>query len=78
MSTQFVTREQVIELVQAMPIEKLAVWYEYGLFVQSHPLIVGSSKPSVDDYALEEEFEEWEAASDEDWLAFEKELTGAE
>lgn len=75
MNLQSITREQVIELVQTMPMEKLAVWYEYGLFVQSRPLISSPYTQNENDDSLEEEFKEWEAASDEDWLGFEEKLT---
>jgi hypothetical protein len=30
-----VEREKVIELAKTMPLEKLASWYEYGLFIQA-------------------------------------------
>jgi hypothetical protein len=76
MQTEVVTREQVIELAKQMPVEKLVRWYEYGLYIQSHPLAVPVYEPiELDDEAsLMEEFAAWEAASDEDWLKFENNL----
>lgn len=38
-----VTREEVINLVNQMPLEKLVSWYEYGLFIQSQPVRVAPS-----------------------------------
>lgn len=35
MATRTLEREKVIELAKTMPAEKLASWYEYGLFIQS-------------------------------------------
>jgi hypothetical protein len=76
MQTEVVTREQVIELAKQMPAEKLVRWYEYGLYIQSHPLAVPDYEPiELDDEALlMEEFAAWEAASDEDWIKFENNL----
>jgi hypothetical protein len=69
MQTETISRHQVVELVMKMPPDKLAAWYEYGLFIQSRPLVktVGSQKTQD----LMAELAEWEAASDEDWQAFE-------
>jgi len=74
---QTVTRKQVIELAKIMPLEKLMRWYEYGLFIQSRP----TNMPEVglledDEQLLIQEFAEWEAASDEDWLKLEHDLIG--
>lgn len=72
MQIETVTREKVIELAKMMPPEKLVRWYEFGLFIQSHPLIlpaVGAAEG--DESLLKEEFAIWEAASDEDWLKLE-------
>jgi hypothetical protein len=74
MTTQLITRQQVIELAKKMPPDKLGRWYEYGLFIQSRPLAVASESP-LEDVGLSEEIALWEAASDEDWLNWEKELT---
>lgn len=74
--TERVTREQVLQLARAMPLEKLAHWYEYGLFLQSHPLFM----PNLDkeeDTALQSELTAWEAASDEDWAKLEEILVEA-
>ena len=73
MNTQTVTREQVVTLAKTMPLEKLAGWYEYGLFIQSRPLLtsVGEAKPE-DEAELVAELAAWEAASDEDWLKMER------
>lgn len=67
MTIKDVTRKQVIELAKTMPADALALWYEYGLFVQARA--TGSQPHVLDDAALQEEFDLWEAASDEDWLA---------
>ena len=75
MPLQTVTRTQVIELAKIMPMSKLASWYEYGLFIQSRPRMVVSPEAKEDEDAeLMEEFAMWEAASDEDWLAFQEML----
>ncbi len=74
MQTQIpqITREQVIALAKTMPAEKLASWYEYGLFIQSHAQKMFSDKIFQNDKAeLMKEIAEWEAASDEDGLRFE-------
>lgn len=67
--TQTITREKVIKLVNEMPLDKLAIWYEYGLFVQSRPLVVIEG-----DEDLAAELAAWEAASDEDWQKLEAQL----
>jgi hypothetical protein len=73
-----VTREQVMSLVRAMPPEKLARWYEYGLFLQSHPLFMPELASFEENNAeLQSELAAWEAASDEDWAAFEQRLIEA-
>ena len=75
MQTQIITREEVINLVNQMPLEKLVSWYEYGLFIQSQP--VRAAPPTAvgeDEIDLQHEFAAWEAASDEDWLTLEKTL----
>lgn len=69
MQTERITRHQVVELVMKMPPDKLAAWYEYGLFIQSRPLVKTIESHKTQD--LMTELAEWEAASDEDWLAFE-------
>jgi len=61
-----ITREQVIELAKTMPLEKLGVWYEYGIFIQSK-----SADNVSDNTELMDEFKEWDAASDEDELRIE-------
>lgn len=75
MQTQIITREEVINLVNQMPLEKLISWYEYGLSIQSQP--VRAAPPTAadeDETDLQHEFAAWEAASDEDWLTLEKTL----
>jgi hypothetical protein len=69
---QTVTLEQVIELAQTLPDEKLTSWYEYGLFIQSR--IGEQSGPSEDDEAeaFRREMAAWDAAADEDWLKMER------
>jgi len=73
MNTQTITREQVIALAMKMPREKLISWYEYGLFIQNHPVYTPAVEPGMD-ADLRAELAAWEAASDEDWLAFEERL----
>jgi hypothetical protein len=65
MTESTVEREKVIELAKKMPPEKLASWYEYGLFIQS--------RFELDD-DLRREFAQWEAASDEDWIMMEEKI----
>lgn len=70
-----VTRERVIELAQSMPSEKLLRWYEYGLFIQTSPLTTSATEAVDEEEAgLWQEFADWEAASDEDWLKLEDTL----
>jgi len=78
MKTQTITREQVMALVKTMPLEKLAIWYEYGLFIQSRPVLMPATESvAEDEHGLVEEFAAWEAASDEDWLKVEQMITEA-
>lgn len=72
MKTQTITREQVVALALTMPLEKLTSWYEYGLFIQERPIFT----TTVDDQEaeLQAELAAWEAASDEDWGAFEQQM----
>ncbi|RIK41649.1 MAG: hypothetical protein DCC55_11240 [Chloroflexi bacterium] len=77
-NTQIITREQVIALAMNMPLEKLASWYEYGLFVLSRPTFVPATKDEItNDAELQAELAAWEAASDEDWLKLEQQMTEA-
>ena len=68
-----ITRDQVIALAQIMPVEKLASWYEYGLFIQFRTQNMFSDK-ILQDYKSElmKEFAELESASDEDALRIER------
>ena len=74
---QTMTREQVmrgiIELARRLPAEKLASWYQYGLFIQSQSVWIPTVKmeQQVSDAELADEFAMWEDASDEDWLKIE-------
>lgn len=68
---QTITTEQIIALAEALPEEKLESWYEYGLFIKAR-----HSHESFTDEALRREIADWEAASDEDLLNFERELAG--
>jgi hypothetical protein len=74
MQVQNITREQVVELAQTMPLVKLIRWYEYGLFIQTSPLTVAAQQPLSEADALQQEF----AASDEDWSKFEELLAEME
>lgn len=38
MPTETVTRQQVVELVMALPANRLASVYDFARFIQSHPL----------------------------------------
>jgi hypothetical protein len=73
MVTETVSYEEIVALAKALPQEKLASWYEYGLFIKSR-----SETPMPeqldDEAALRKEFAMWDAASTEDWLAFEQRL----
>lgn len=69
MQTETISRRHVVELALKMPPDKLAAWYEYGLFIQSRPLAVADSSHA--EHELMAELAEWEAASDEDWQALE-------
>jgi len=78
MQNQMITRDKVIELAKKMPIEKLAPWYEYGLFIQAHPLVISTRQIEADnEVLLAQELAEWEAASDEDWQIFEEGMAKA-
>lgn len=78
MKTQTITREQVVALAMSMPSEKLASWYEYGLFIQSYPSFMPALQVVDEAEAdLQAELAAWEAASDEDWLAFEQQMQEA-
>ena len=75
MKENIVTRERVIELAHGMPSEKLLRWYEYGLFIQKSSLTTSATETvGEDDAGLWQEFADWEAASDEDWLKLEDSL----
>ncbi|MEW5985848.1 MAG: hypothetical protein AB1791_04365 [Chloroflexota bacterium] len=59
-----------------MPLEKLASWYEFGLFIQWRPLILTAPEATLaDQLQLKQECATWEAASDEDWLKLEDSLS---
>jgi len=73
MQTERITRDHVIELIMKMPLDKLAAWYEYGLFIQSRPRQL-KVKEADNEISLTEEIAQWEDASDEDWLNFESRL----
>lgn len=64
MQTETISRHQVVELAMKMPPDKLAAWYEYGLFIQSRPPVAAAQSDRKQD--LMAELAEWEAASDED------------
>jgi hypothetical protein len=38
MSTETITRKKIVELVMALPEDRLASVYDFARFVQSHPL----------------------------------------
>ena len=73
MQVKTISRHHVIELAMKMPPEKLTAWYEYGLFIQSRPILTIDAIAATQE--LTAEMAAWEAASDEDWLAFEAQLT---
>ena len=70
MQTETITSEQVLELAAAMPREQLAQWYAYGISISSS--MTTAPQKETD---LQQEFAMWEAASDEDWLKVESQLT---
>jgi hypothetical protein len=57
MERLIVEREKVIELAKKMPPEKLASWYEYGLFIQSR-YEIRDDEPMI----LDEETRAWHDA----------------
>lgn len=77
---ELMTRDQVLkhiwELAKHLLLEKLASWYEYGLFIQTRPIITPAIEVELEDdeQAMLDEFAQWEAASDEDWLKFEQQM----
>lgn len=75
MTTQLISREEVIKLATTMPLEKLASWYEYGLFILAKPNHVVTTEAIENAEALTSEIASWEAASDEDWLNIETALS---
>jgi hypothetical protein len=64
--TPTITREQVVELAKTLPEEKLASWYEYGLFIKTRAETPAPEQLD-DEAALREEFAMWDAASDQAW-----------
>ena len=75
MRTQTITREQLVDLAMRMPQEKLSSWYEYGLFIQNHPIFTTVGEVADEtEIDLQTELAAWEAASDEDWLDFEQQF----
>ncbi|HEX8565323.1 MAG TPA: hypothetical protein VF648_06600 [Pyrinomonadaceae bacterium] len=65
-----ITPEQIIALAETLPPEKLESWYEYGLFIKARHSQFESGEEN-----LQTEIAAWEAASDEDLLNFECELS---
>jgi hypothetical protein len=76
MAEETVTRDKVIDLAKSMAQEKLATWYEYGLFLQTRSLSGAVKKDA--EAQLRQEVAHWEAASDEDWLNMEDRLSQAD
>lgn len=77
-NTKTITREQVIALAMNMPLEKLPIWYEYGLFIRTQPVLVPvTTEAMATDDELQAELSAWEAASDEDWLNLEEKMAEA-
>lgn len=68
--SQSITTEQIIALAEMLPSEKLESWYEYGLFIKARHSQFESGEED-----LQAEIAAWEAASDEDLLNFERELS---
>lgn len=77
-----ITREQVIELAQAMPSEKLMSWYQFGLFLHTRQdesaLLQEGIQTDGDGADLFDELAAWEMASANDLLAFEAKLLEAD
>lgn len=68
-----ITREQIIALAETLPAEKLESWYEYGLFIKAR-----HSQSVSGEADLQNEIAAWEAASDEDLLNFERDISESE
>jgi hypothetical protein len=78
LNTQTITREQVIALAMSMPLDQLAAWYEYGLFMQIRPGLVPIPENKSDsERELQAALAAWEAASDEDWFRLEQQRAKA-
>ncbi len=62
--------QEVLDIAMHLPSEKLASWYQYGLFIQSQPTwtFVKESEHDPYDAELAKEFDLWEEASDQDWM----------
>ena len=74
MITQTVGYEQIVALAKTLPEEKLASWYEYGLFIQSRVEEKVSVAADDEEAALAREFAMWDGASDEAWAKVERTL----
>jgi len=62
--TQVITRDQVVALALSRPLEKLASWYEYGLFIQRTPAFLAMAKSEeVREADLQAELAAWDTAS---------------
>ena len=62
MPTETITRQQVVELVMALPADRLASVYDFARFIQLHPL---GSAPAADIFGetaeeIRADEEEWE------------------
>ena len=77
-----VTRQQVVELVMALPADRLPSVYDFACFVQSHPLELAPSEDIFGETAEEIDVDEnlWEqqfAASHADLRSMAKEAAAA-
>lgn len=65
-----ITTEKVLALAKQLDEHKLLNWYEFGVFLKE--------RSHMGEADLEKEFAEWEAASVEDFVNFEKQLAETE
>ena len=62
MSTETIIRQRVVELVMALPADRLASVYDFARFVQSHPLEATSTEDIFGETAdgIRADEEQWE------------------
>lgn len=62
MSTETITRKKIVELVMALPEDRLASVYDFARFVQSHPLELNAADDIFGETAdeIRADEEQWE------------------